>query len=63
MVPFFMIINLSGKEKWLPFDNQRGAHLMIKNNGGDLRETIAFVFQIVFGAGVFLFAYLLSRIL
>jgi len=26
-----MIISLSGKEKWLPFDDQRGAVQMIKN--------------------------------
>ncbi len=26
VVPFFMIISSSGKEKWLPFDDQSGAH-------------------------------------
>ena len=31
VVLFFMIINLSSKEKWLPFDDQRGAVQMIKN--------------------------------
>ena len=25
-MPFFMIISSSGKEKWLPFDDQRGTH-------------------------------------
>jgi hypothetical protein len=26
VVPFFVIISSSGKEKWLPFDDQSGAH-------------------------------------
>ena len=26
VVPFFVIISLSGKEKWLSFDDQSGAH-------------------------------------
>jgi hypothetical protein len=34
MSPFFMIISLSGKEKWLPFDEQRGAVQTIKNREG-----------------------------
>jgi len=30
-----MIISLSGKEKWFPFDDQRGAVQMIKNTSSN----------------------------
>lgn len=40
MVPFIMIISLSGKEKWLPFDDQSGAVQMIKNSKCDLQELV-----------------------